>query len=357
MNKQLRRLALVTVLLLVSLVVASTYWQAWAAGGLQDRQDNAIERVIQFTIKRGLIVPESKKVTFAANRKERVAGQTLYFRRYPTLGLARADGRLLDRVAFAVGSRGVDERLPHRLEHESLQRVAAPARPARRRHGEGEQPRADDRPVGAASRDAAARQTLRRGRRDEHPHRRDARARVDADVQPEPDRPAGRLREGAEDPRRSAPARRRCSTADDGGSLHAGLDVQDDHRRRRARHGQVHAGVALLRPGLLHRLRQAGVERGQPGPGRRRGVRQRHARARDSSTRSTPSSATSARRSARRRSSTTRSGSASTRRRRSRRRRTSARRAGSTSARGSSTRRIRTSSTPAGSRSGRSGCS
>ena len=99
MNKQLRRLALVTVLLLVSLVVASTYWQAWAAGGLQDRQDNAIERVIQFTIKRGLIVPESKKVTFAANRKKRVAGQTLYFRRYPTLGL------IAQTVGYSTASR------------------------------------------------------------------------------------------------------------------------------------------------------------------------------------------------------------------------------------------------------------
>ena len=88
MNRQLRRLALVTVLMLVVLVGATTYWQAWAAGGLQDRQDNAIERVIQFTIQRGLIVPESGKVTFAANRKVRVKGETFFFRRYPTLGLA-----------------------------------------------------------------------------------------------------------------------------------------------------------------------------------------------------------------------------------------------------------------------------
>jgi peptidoglycan glycosyltransferase len=87
-NRQLRRLALVTVLMLVVLVGATTYWQAWAAGGLQDRQDNAIERVIQFTIQRGLIVPENGKVTFAANRKVRVKGQTFFFRRYPTLGLA-----------------------------------------------------------------------------------------------------------------------------------------------------------------------------------------------------------------------------------------------------------------------------
>ena len=80
------------------------------------------------------------------------------------------------------------------------------------------------------------------------------------------------------------------------------------------------------------------------------------ARSRRSSTRSTPSSATSARRSGRKRSSTTRSGSASTRRRRSRRRRTSAperplQERASCSARGPGAR-----STPAGSRSARSGC-
>ncbi|MCW2976004.1 MAG: hypothetical protein JWM06_1285, partial [Actinomycetia bacterium] len=55
MNRQLNRLAIAGVLLLVSLVVASTYWQAWAAPGLKDRQDNAIQRVVQFTIARGLI--------------------------------------------------------------------------------------------------------------------------------------------------------------------------------------------------------------------------------------------------------------------------------------------------------------
>ena len=88
MNRQVRRLALVTVLMLVVLIGATTYWQAWAAGGLQDRQDNAIASVLQFTIERGLIVPESGTVTFAANRKQRVGGQTFFYRRYPTLGLA-----------------------------------------------------------------------------------------------------------------------------------------------------------------------------------------------------------------------------------------------------------------------------
>jgi peptidoglycan glycosyltransferase len=86
-NRQLNRLALVSVLLLVALVVATTYWQAWASAGLQDRQDNAIQRVVQFTIQRGLIQTGPKAI-FAANKKQKVNGQTLYFRRYPQHKLA-----------------------------------------------------------------------------------------------------------------------------------------------------------------------------------------------------------------------------------------------------------------------------
>ena len=53
---------------------------------MQDRQDNAIQRVVQFTIARGLI--QSGKTTFATNKKVKHGGQTLYFRRYPQQGLA-----------------------------------------------------------------------------------------------------------------------------------------------------------------------------------------------------------------------------------------------------------------------------
>ena len=87
MNRQLTRLAIVSVLLLVALVVGTTYWQTWAAGGLQARQDNAIQRVVQFTIRRGLIETGPKAI-FAANKARKVNGQTLYFRRYPQHKLA-----------------------------------------------------------------------------------------------------------------------------------------------------------------------------------------------------------------------------------------------------------------------------
>jgi len=88
MNRQLNRLAIAAVVLLVALVVGTTYWQAWAASDLSAKQDNAIERVVQFTIKRGLIDSPVKDTIFAANTKKTVGGQTLYFRKYPQHGLA-----------------------------------------------------------------------------------------------------------------------------------------------------------------------------------------------------------------------------------------------------------------------------
>ena len=88
MNRQLNRLAVVAVVLLAALIVATTYWQAWAAGDLQARQDNAIQQVVQFTIARGLIYGPNGSTVLAANKKKKVDGNTLFFRRYPNGGLA-----------------------------------------------------------------------------------------------------------------------------------------------------------------------------------------------------------------------------------------------------------------------------
>ena len=88
MNRQISRIALLALLLLSALIVATTYWQVWAAPSLAARQDNAIERVAQFRIKRGLIYASDGKTVLAANRAKKEGGQTLYFRRYPTNGLA-----------------------------------------------------------------------------------------------------------------------------------------------------------------------------------------------------------------------------------------------------------------------------
>ena len=86
MNRQITRLAVTGIGLIVALVVATTYWQAWAAGDLADRQDNQIKRVAQFTIERGDI--RSRGLNYAINRAKKVGGRTLYFREYPQRGLA-----------------------------------------------------------------------------------------------------------------------------------------------------------------------------------------------------------------------------------------------------------------------------
>jgi peptidoglycan glycosyltransferase len=82
MNRQLRNLSVVSVLLLVALVIGTTYWQTWAVAGLRDRQDNAIQQVAQLSIARGLIRASNGTIV-AANRRKRLAGQTFFFRRYP----------------------------------------------------------------------------------------------------------------------------------------------------------------------------------------------------------------------------------------------------------------------------------
>ena len=82
MNRQIRRLAVFAVVLVIALVVATTYWQTWAAPGLADRQDNAIQRVAEFTVKRGRILAADGTL-IARNRIKHVNGKTFYFRTYP----------------------------------------------------------------------------------------------------------------------------------------------------------------------------------------------------------------------------------------------------------------------------------
>ncbi len=81
MNRQIARVAGLAMALLIALIVATTYWQTWARPALAERQDNAIQRVAQFRIKRGLILSPSR--VLARNKERRVEGRTFYFRRYP----------------------------------------------------------------------------------------------------------------------------------------------------------------------------------------------------------------------------------------------------------------------------------
>jgi len=87
MNRQVSRVATFALALLVALIVATTYWQTWASGSLAERQDNAIQRVAQFTVKRGKIYGPSGQVIYATNVRRRQQGQTFYFRKYPMRNL------------------------------------------------------------------------------------------------------------------------------------------------------------------------------------------------------------------------------------------------------------------------------
>jgi penicillin-binding protein A len=83
MNKQIVRLTYFALTLVGVLVVMTTYWQTWASAGLADRQDNAIKRVAEFSVDRGLIFSGAPRKRLARNVQRRVERQTLFFRRYP----------------------------------------------------------------------------------------------------------------------------------------------------------------------------------------------------------------------------------------------------------------------------------
>jgi peptidoglycan glycosyltransferase len=89
MNPQLTRVARVAMGLIVVLIAATTYWQTLARPGLAARQDNEIQRVAEFQVKRGLILAPSR--VLARNRAEKQKGGTSYYlRRYPQGALTAA---------------------------------------------------------------------------------------------------------------------------------------------------------------------------------------------------------------------------------------------------------------------------
>jgi penicillin-binding protein A len=87
-NRQITRVAVVAMALLAALIIGTTYWQAWAAPGLADRQDNSIQRVADFQIDRGKIYAADGRTVLADNVRRKVDGKDLFFRRYPQHGLA-----------------------------------------------------------------------------------------------------------------------------------------------------------------------------------------------------------------------------------------------------------------------------
>ena len=88
MNPQLAHVARVAMGLIVVLIAATTYWQTLARPGLAARQDNEIQRVAEFEVKRGLILGPGR--VLARNVPEKRGGKTYYLRRYPQGALTAA---------------------------------------------------------------------------------------------------------------------------------------------------------------------------------------------------------------------------------------------------------------------------
>lgn len=84
MNRRIARLTYVALGLVTVLVVMTTYWQTWASAELAARQDNAIRRVAEFAIDRGLILSFEPRRRLARNVEREIDGRALYFRRYPS---------------------------------------------------------------------------------------------------------------------------------------------------------------------------------------------------------------------------------------------------------------------------------
>jgi penicillin-binding protein A len=80
-NKQLRHISVVALILLAVLLVSTTYWQTWAQADLANRKDNAVAVVARQTIDRGKFVAGG--TLLATNRRSHKHGLTTFTRHYP----------------------------------------------------------------------------------------------------------------------------------------------------------------------------------------------------------------------------------------------------------------------------------
>lgn len=87
MNKQLRHISVIALVLLAVLIGSTTYWQTWAQAGLADRKDNSVSIINRLTVDRGKILASDGTV-LANNRSHRKKGLTIFTRHYPQNDLA-----------------------------------------------------------------------------------------------------------------------------------------------------------------------------------------------------------------------------------------------------------------------------
>jgi peptidoglycan glycosyltransferase len=87
MNKQLRHVSVLALVLLAALLVSTTYWQTWAQADLAARKDNSVSLIQRLTVDRGKILAADGTV-LATNRTTHKHGLTIYTRVYPQNDLA-----------------------------------------------------------------------------------------------------------------------------------------------------------------------------------------------------------------------------------------------------------------------------
>ena len=240
------------------------------------------QRVVQLTDRPRQIVPRPARPRCRLRTTEgtRKDGMTIYSRRYPTARPRRRRRSATRPRRLAGGSRAVAERLPDRREHEPQQRAQADSST-----GSAARPSSGDdviltlRPVGAAlALDQLAGRcgaVVAMNIED----RRGARDGVVADVQPEPHRCSrAATAKVLKIKRRAAAARRRSSTARRRGSIRRARRSRWSPPRPRSTRASSRRARAFYDPGYCTEYGKRGLERGQPGPGRARGLRQRHPR-------------------------------------------------------------------------------
>jgi peptidoglycan glycosyltransferase len=81
-NRQLRHISVVALILLAVLLGATTYWQTWAQADLANQKDNATALVARQTIDRGKFLGPAGTI-LATNIRHRKNGVTTFTRHYP----------------------------------------------------------------------------------------------------------------------------------------------------------------------------------------------------------------------------------------------------------------------------------
>ena len=236
----------------------TTYWQTWAAAGLAAAPGQRDQARAEFSIDRGLIFSFEPRKRLARNREREVDGKTLFFRRYPYGPLA---AHVVGYSTVGRSRTGLERSLNDYLTASNANLSTALDKALDELRGK---PVQGNNVVTTLDLDAQEVAHEQLGTNCGAVVALDPRTGKVLVMASSPsfdpnlvEEDFGRIaaHHGRLHARRAA-----RSTARARGSYVPGLDVQGDHRVRRARVEEVHARVDVLRPRLLHGLRQAGEQ-------------------------------------------------------------------------------------------------